>query len=83
MHVRDKRYVQSFGEETEENRTLGRPTCRWQNNIKTDPQEVGWETWTGLIWLRIGTSAFVNAVMNLRVPYNARNFLSSSEPVSF
>ena len=32
--------------------------------------------YNGLIWLRIRTSAFVNAVMNLWFPYNARNFLS-------
>jgi hypothetical protein len=36
-------------------RPLGRPRCRWKDNIKTDLQEVGWGTWTGLIWLRIGT----------------------------
>jgi hypothetical protein len=34
---------------------LGRPRCRWENNIITDVQEVGWGTWTGFIWLRIGT----------------------------
>jgi len=27
----------------------------WEGNMKMDHQEVGiWETWTGLIWLRIG-----------------------------
>jgi hypothetical protein len=36
-------------------RTLGRPRRRWENNIKMDLQEVGWEAWTGLIWLGIGT----------------------------
>jgi hypothetical protein len=34
-------------------RSLGRPRRRWGNNIKLHRQEVGWETWTGLIWLRI------------------------------
>jgi hypothetical protein len=34
---------------------LGRPTRRWEDNIKTDLQEVGWGVWTGLIWLRVGT----------------------------
>ena len=48
-----------------------------------DLEEVGWRAWIGLIWLRIGTSAFVNPVMNLRVPYNVRNLLRSSEAVSF
>jgi hypothetical protein len=37
------------------------------------------EAWTGLLWLRIGTGfpALVNAVMNLQVPQNAVNFLTS------
>jgi hypothetical protein len=35
---------------------LGRPTRRWEDNIKMDHRERGWLTWTGLIWLRIGTS---------------------------
>jgi hypothetical protein len=36
-------------------RPLGRPRRRWEDNIKMDLQDVGWGTWTGLIWLRIGT----------------------------
>jgi hypothetical protein len=36
-------------------RPLGRPRHRWEDNIKIDLQEVGGGTWTGLIWLRIGT----------------------------
>jgi hypothetical protein len=36
-------------------RPLGRPRCRWEDNIKTDLQEVGWGAWTGLIWLKIRT----------------------------
>ena len=36
-------------------RPLGRPRYRWEDNIKMDLQEVGWGTWTGMIWLRIGT----------------------------
>jgi hypothetical protein len=36
-------------------RTLGRPSRRWEDNIKVDLQEVGWGAGTGLIWLRIGT----------------------------
>jgi hypothetical protein len=31
-------------------------TRRWENNIKMDLREVGWGLWTGLIWLRIGSS---------------------------
>jgi len=37
-------------------RPLGRPRRRWEDNIKTDLQEVGCGgAWTGLTWLRIGT----------------------------
>jgi hypothetical protein len=35
-------------------KSLGRTRCRWKDNIKRDLQEVGWEAWTGLIWLRVG-----------------------------
>jgi len=50
-----------------------------------DLQEVGWGAWTGLLWLRTGTGggAFVNAVMNFRVPLNAGNLLTRGKPVSF
>jgi hypothetical protein len=37
-----------------ERRKLGRPRRRWEDNIKMNLQEVGWRTWTGLIWLRTG-----------------------------
>jgi hypothetical protein len=36
-------------------RSLGRPRHRLEDNIKMNLQEVGWEAWTGFIWLRIGT----------------------------
>jgi hypothetical protein len=63
-------------------RPLGRPRHRWEDNIKMDLQEVG--VLTGLKWLRIETGrTFMNAVMNLRVPENAGNFLASCKLVSF
>jgi hypothetical protein len=34
-------------------RPLGRPTCRWEDNIKVD-LETAWGARTRLIWLRIG-----------------------------
>jgi hypothetical protein len=40
---------------SEEKRPVVRPTCGWEDNIKTDLQEVGWGAWNVLIWLRIGT----------------------------
>ena len=36
-------------------RPLERRRRRWDDNVKTDLQEVGWKSWTGLNWLRIGT----------------------------
>jgi hypothetical protein len=35
-------------------RPLGRPRCRWKDNVRMDLQEVGYGVWTGLGWLRIG-----------------------------
>jgi hypothetical protein len=34
---------------------LGRPRQRLEDNIEMDLEEVGWGTWTRLIWLRMGT----------------------------
>jgi hypothetical protein len=60
-------------------RPLGRLGRKWEDNIKMNLQDVGcesmhsieqaqdWDRWWGL----------VNAVMNLRVPQNAGNFLKS------
>ena len=62
-----------------EKRPLGRPGLRWEDNIKMDLQECFGGVWTGLIWLRIRDRwrTLVNAVMNLRVPSYAGNFLTS------
>jgi hypothetical protein len=34
-------------------RPFGRPGHRWEDDIKTDLQEVGCGVWPGLSWLRI------------------------------
>jgi len=34
-------------------RALGRPRRRWEDNIKTYLQEVGWGAWTVLMWFRV------------------------------
>jgi hypothetical protein len=63
-------------ERPEWKRPLGRPRDRWEDYIKTDLQEVFWAgtDWNDLAQDRDRWSAVVNAVMNLRVLYNAENF---------
>ena len=62
-----------------EKRRLGRPRRGWEDNIKMDLQEVGCGStdWIEMAQDRDWWWAVVNAVMNIRVPYNAGNFLSS------
>jgi hypothetical protein len=54
----------------EENKPLGIPRHRWEDNIKMDIEEVGCVgmDWIDLAWDRDRWRALVNAVMNLRVP---------------
>ena len=51
-------------------RLLGRPSSRWEDNIKMDLKEVGCRgmDWIDLAQDRDRWRAFVNAVMNLCVP---------------
>ena len=51
-------------------RPLGRPKCRWVDNIRMDLQGVGcgYVDWTGLAQDRDRWRKLVSAVMNLRVP---------------
>ena len=50
-------------------KSLGRPRCSWEDNIKMDLQEVGCGcvNWIELAQDRDRWRALVNAVMNLRV----------------
>jgi hypothetical protein len=51
-------------------RRLGRPRCKWIDNIKMDVLEIGLSVvdWIGLAQDRYRWRALVNSVMNLRVP---------------
>jgi hypothetical protein len=64
---------------------LGRPGCSWENNMKTDVQEVGCGDvdWIELAVDKDRWRALVYAVMNLRVSYSAVNFLTSCKPITF
>jgi hypothetical protein len=49
---------------------LGKPRCRWVDNIKMDLRDIGWD---GMDWIkqvqdRDQWRAFVNMVMNLQLP---------------
>jgi len=73
-------YVARMGEEMgvyrvlvgkpERRRPLGRPRCRWVDNIRRDLEEVGcgYRDWIGLDQDRDRWRTLVSAVMNLRVP---------------
>jgi hypothetical protein len=51
-------------------RPLGRPICRWVDNIKMDLREIGWG---GMDWIELAQDRdqwrdLVNTGMSLRVP---------------
>jgi hypothetical protein len=51
-------------------RLLGRPRRRWVDNIKMVIREIGWDgvDWVDMAQDRDQWRAFVNTVLNLRVP---------------
>ena len=65
-----ERCAQGSGGKPEGKRPLGRLRRRWEDNIKTDLQEVGvgCGDWMELAQDRDGWRALVSTVMNLRVP---------------
>ena len=69
----------------EGSKTLRRHRRRWEDNIKMDLREVGWG---GMDWIDVAQDrdrwrTVVTTVVNLRVPLNAENFLSSLGRFSF
>jgi hypothetical protein len=51
-------------------RPLGRPRRRWENNIRVERREIGWDgiDWIDLAQDRYQWRADVSTVMNRRVP---------------
>jgi len=81
----EERRIQVLMGKPEGKRPLGRPRLRWEDNIKMDLQEV---ECVDMDWIeqaqdRDGWRELMNAVINIWVPQNAGNFLTSLEPVSF
>jgi hypothetical protein len=46
---------------------LGRPSCRWEDNVKMDLREIGWAgmNWNHLVQDRDQLRALVNMVLNV------------------
>jgi hypothetical protein len=59
--------------------TLGRPRCRWEDNIKMYLQGIVREDVECLFLAKYRNNwlALENAMTNLQVPYNAGTFLTS------
>jgi hypothetical protein len=55
---------------SEGKRPLGRPRCRWVDNINIDLRETGWDgmDWFDLVQNWDHWRALVNTIMNLWVP---------------
>ena len=67
--IGNRRGVYSVLGKPEGNKPLGRPTMRWENNIKMGLQEVGCGCmeWIEVTHVRKRWRALVNVVMNIRV----------------
>jgi hypothetical protein len=60
-------------------RPLGRPRRRWVHNIKIYLREIAWNfmDWIDLVQDKDQWRPLFSTIMNLKVPYNIRKFLSS------
>jgi len=77
MYEGEEMCIQGFCGEPEEKRPLVRARHRWEDNIKMDLQDVGWEgmDWIDLAQDRDRWRALVNAVMNQSGSIKCREFL--------
>jgi hypothetical protein len=70
MHSRCESLYSILVRKPEGKRPLGRPGCRWEDNIRMNLREIGWDgmDWIHLIQDQDKWLALVNMVMNLQVP---------------
>jgi hypothetical protein len=68
-HAWERKVYKVLMENLEGKRPLGRPRRKWEDGIRMDLRETGWEDgeWVQLAQDRGQWRAVVNAVMNLRV----------------
>jgi hypothetical protein len=68
-HGSVEKSVQSFGGKARMKRPLGRPRRRWENGIRMDRSDIGWEGvhWIHLAQRRDRWRAVVDVEMNFRV----------------
>jgi hypothetical protein len=71
-------HVARMGGKPEERRPLGKPRCRWVDNIKMDLREIEWGGMDriDLAQGRDQWRALVGMIMNHQVPYNVGKVLS-------
>jgi hypothetical protein len=71
----EEEYIHNIGGKAEGKRPLGRPRCRWADNIKIIRDRMGLDGmgWDGMDWIDLVQDgdqwrALVNTVMHLRFP---------------
>jgi hypothetical protein len=79
MHGDVKNVYNILVEEYEAKKPFRGARCRLEDNIRIDLRKIVWEcvNWMFVAQDRDQWQAFMNTVMNLQVPYNARIFLTS------
>jgi hypothetical protein len=76
---RQNRFKHSFSGRIRSKEPLEGARLKWKNYSKMDLQEFVWEGMEriDLAWYRDSWRALLNAAMNIWVPYNGGNFLTS------
>lgn len=79
-HGREEKYIQGLvGGRNRDRILLTRPRRRWKDKIKTVLKGT---TWEGVDWIKLAQNrdqlnSSINILMNLNVPQNARDLLTS------